>query len=153
MVPAQNRDFLRGPRLYSPLKWHERQRGPFWGQGQKSRDFIGFLRLLHGQRYYPDNLLSFDAHALYFVRPLYFLLILSSVCINQPLFTQEVSVKTENLSCTSPVFDNLCFHSFFRSHFYTLCTIIILNCVLCVLQDIDGRTLNANTTGVPLLSV
>ncbi len=32
---AQNRDFSRGLRLFWPLKWHERQRGPFWGQ--KSR--------------------------------------------------------------------------------------------------------------------
>ncbi len=28
MISAQNRDFLRGPRIFWPLKWHERQRGP-----------------------------------------------------------------------------------------------------------------------------
>jgi len=29
MVPAQNWDFWRGPRLFWPIKWHEWQ--PFWG--------------------------------------------------------------------------------------------------------------------------
>ena len=32
MVPAQNQDLSRGLRFFWPLKWHERQRGPFWGQ-------------------------------------------------------------------------------------------------------------------------
>ena len=35
-VLHENQDFQRGPRLFWPLKWHKRRRGPFCGQKSRS---------------------------------------------------------------------------------------------------------------------